>query len=227
MAPKQLLVMQHLIQRIRFATLLVSLVLLIFVAPFFLNTTLGAWFISASLALVLIAIIFLTLEKRYLLPYAILFALLLEAINVGSSLTDSLWLRQAFLPFSILFFSFAIVLIVRHILRQRQITVDLVFAALCAYLLLALVYANTFELLELLAPGSFIYNNAHLAATMPVDPFNLTYFSFTTLTTVGFGDIIATSVYAKSIVILEEITGVLYLVVLVSRLVASLVIKNE
>ncbi len=219
--------LHHAVERIRFTTLLLALVLLIFIAPFFIGSDWGAWFISSFLALVLIAIIFLTLEKRYLIPYAILFALIVEAINISSLVTDIVWLSVIYLPLSMLFFSFAIVLIVKHVFRQREITLDLIFAALCVYLLLALVYASAFELIELLSPGSFIFNNAHDAATTPVSSFNLAYFSFTTLTTVGFGDIIATSIYAKSIVILEEITGVLYLAVLVSRLVAGLVIKNE
>jgi len=54
-----------------------------------------------------------------------------------------------------------------------------------------------------------------------LNPYNLYYFSFITLTTVGFGDIAVVSLPARSIVILESITGIFYLAIIVASLLSS------
>ena len=122
---------------------------------------------------------------------------------------------------SLIFYCMAIIIIFEHIYFDKsEITLDIVLGALCIYLLIGAAYANAYQILEVFYPGSFVYNNA--VATGNISRFDIFYFSFTTLTTVGFGDIIVATPQAKSIVILEQMTGVLYLAVIVARLVSSL-----
>ena len=75
--------------------------------------------------------------------------------------------------------------------------------------------------MEQMAPASFKMHES-FKINENILRFHLNYFSFTTLTTVGFADIVPNHIYAKSLVMLEQITGVLYLAGLVSRLVGGL-----
>jgi hypothetical protein len=93
-------------------------------------------------------------------------------------------------------------------------------AALSLYLLFGLIFALIFATIAELLPGSF-----HFAAARPVDfvqkPLSdMVYFSFVTLATLGYGDIVPLSGSAKGLAILEAIVGQMYLVVIVARLVS-------
>jgi len=100
------------------------------------------------------------------------------------------------------------------------VTRHTICGAVCVYFLIGLTFANLYELIELGHHGSFIIN------TMPLTPYvtstDLAYFSFVTLTTVGFGDVTAATSQARSIVVLESVTGVLYLAILVARMISAL-----
>ncbi len=103
-----------------------------------------------------------------------------------------------------------------HIERQKKVTLDLIFAAACAYLLLGLIWANAYYLLEKYSPGSF-----KGIETLQSDLWDFIYFSFVTLTTTGYGDISAATKPARSMSILEAVIGQLYLAMLVGRLVGA------
>ena len=86
---------------------------------------------------------------------------------------------------------------------------------------IAICYATLYNLIELIHPGSFHF--AEIAKQgHSIVRFHFIYFSFTTLTTVGFGDITVVSRHAMPFVILEEITGIFFMAVLVARLVVGL-----
>jgi len=93
--------------------------------------------------------------------------------------------------------------------------VDRVFAALDTYLLVGLIFGVAYSLLDQAWPGSF---------AKPLDTdLGLeggVYFSFVTLATLGYGDVVPVSDVARGLAILESVAGQLYLAVLVARLVA-------
>jgi voltage-gated potassium channel len=106
-----------------------------------------------------------------------------------------------------------------YVLRGGRITSDKIYAAICVYLLIGYAWTFAYAILDELQPGSF-------AATTeggPVDyiarVMRLRYFSFATLTTVGYGDIVPRLPAARTLAMLEAITGQFYLAVLVARLV--------
>jgi Ion channel len=84
------------------------------------------------------------------------------------------------------------------------------------YLLLGILWAVCYEIVELLQPGSFSVFGRKGTAALP----QLAYFSFTTLTTLGLGEILPLSPLARSFVMLEALVGQLFPVVLIARLVA-------
>jgi hypothetical protein len=114
------------------------------------------------------------------------------------------------------FYTTAAVLLVSYMLRDTRATIDELFAAGVAFLLLALAWSCAYWVLEAIAPGSFAL--AH--PTRPGDPswFELYYLSATTLSTTGFGDVLPVTSAARAAVILEELAGVLYVALVISRL---------
>ena len=115
---------------------------------------------------------------------------------------------------TLLLFSVAIL---RRVLSAGRVSAHRVRGAIVVYLLLGMSWATAYHLVEHLHPGSFV--------TQPPSSTSLTfneavYFSFVTLTTVGFGDITPAHRAARVLAMGEALTGQLYLAVLLARLVS-------
>jgi hypothetical protein len=115
------------------------------------------------------------------------------------------------------FLGYAIVLILRHVFRSPRVTGSTIFAAVSVYLLLALTWALVFLGLEIVEPGSFKSPGEALQITQ--SGLRFVYFSFVTLTTVGYGDFTPNSSLAGGIAVIESVVGQIYLVVQVAWLV--------
>jgi amino acid transporter len=113
-----------------------------------------------------------------------------------------------------LFFTFMVVLVLNYLVKEREITADVIAGAICGYLLIGLMWANFFSVLEILQPGSFSVPTGASAESS-----HFTYYSYVTLTTLGFGDITPLTDQARSLSALEAIVGPIYLAILVARLV--------
>ncbi|MDJ0810058.1 MAG: potassium channel family protein [Desulfobacterales bacterium] len=115
----------------------------------------------------------------------------------------------------IIFFGIAIHHCGRFVAQSPQVTRDVIVAAVVIYLLMALMWSFAYALLEFYQPGSF---NAQEGLTRESRPFFL-YYSFVTLTTLGFGDITPLTEKAKALTILQAFIGQVYLVVVLAWLV--------
>ncbi len=114
-------------------------------------------------------------------------------------------------------------LILVDVLAAKRIVFDMVCGALCVFVLFGMCWANVYTLVERLAPGSFAIDFARYHVDAGADPFAaagvFTYYSFVTLTTVGYGDIVPASATARWLVWLEAVFGQFYMAVFVSRLI--------
>jgi hypothetical protein len=108
-------------------------------------------------------------------------------------------------------------ILARFLSIARIITRDVLYAATAIYLLLGAVFVPLYGMLETLAPGALRDGSAPEAA---IQWQQLVYFSYTTLTTAGYGDVLPISWWARSLANLEMIVGVLYITVVMARLVA-------
>ncbi|NLX97188.1 MAG: two pore domain potassium channel family protein [Rhodopirellula sp.] len=118
------------------------------------------------------------------------------------------------------FFAFALYGILRAIL-VKQASGGEAFGAVCGYLLLGIVWSLVYCALETASPDSFRVPQpmgSDVAAARP-DRGALSYFSFITLATVGYGDVTPTTPLARSLAWLEAVTGQFYLAVLAAGLV--------
>ena len=98
--------------------------------------------------------------------------------------------------------------------KKNQVKIDLIMAAACTYILIGMIWAYAYFFVESYHPGSF-----KMSENLGNELSSFNYYSFVTLTTVGYGDIQALTRPARTLSILEAIIGQLYLVIMISRLV--------
>ena len=108
-----------------------------------------------------------------------------------------------------------VVLIVRQVLARPTVTLQSIYGALSAYLILGLMFSAGFAAIGHLQTGPFF------AHGQPATGQTYQYFSFTTLTTLGYGDFTAVTAGGRSVAVLEALTGQVFLATLVARLVAA------
>jgi ion channel len=109
----------------------------------------------------------------------------------------------------------AVVVIIDRVVRLEQVTAQSIYAALSSYLLIGLMFASFFGALGYLVTGPFF------ADAQPVNSQTLQYFSFTTLTTLGYGDFTAAGSLGRALAVLEALAGQVFLATLVARLVSA------
>lgn len=104
-------------------------------------------------------------------------------------------------------------LIIRYFLLGKCLLRYRITAAVAVYLIFGVLWARLFEIVYLFNPAAFSIDK--------IDPFSLVYFSFVTLITIGYGDIVPVSMAARSLAILEGVVGQLYIVILITSLVSE------
>ena len=100
------------------------------------------------------------------------------------------------------------------VLRRGPITARRIQGAIAVYLLLGFIWAQAYELVTLWHPGAFT-GAVDGSGSLP-----WTYYSFVTLTTMGYGDIMPVHPLARAVAVLEALTGQLYLAIMLARLVS-------
>jgi len=128
-----------------------------------------------------------------------------------------LWLGVSANVFALLFFILTLYVMLSFVMKAERVDGDLIWAAVAIYLILGGIWYGVYYLVESALPGSFV----HTATDIPIDQDELFYFSFVTLTTLGFGDVVPANPVARHAVIAEAIAGVLYLPIVLSRLVGA------
>jgi len=122
-----------------------------------------------------------------------------------------------------IFFLYTALLIFRHVLSFGPVYADRVHAALSVYILLALAWAFIYTVIEIASPGAFSLGAAPgTAAAQPDGAYllaDMLHLSIATLTSTGYGDITPVAPFARSMSQLEQLLGVFYIAVLISRLV--------
>ena len=107
-----------------------------------------------------------------------------------------------------------IIYLLRYVFRPEVMTADKLFGAAAAYLMLGSFWATLYALTNMFYPSSFI----GLGEELKSDLTDYLYFSYTVLTSTGFGDIVPKSRQARAICNVEQLTGGLYVAILIARL---------
>jgi hypothetical protein len=164
-------------------------------------------------ALLLVSGVLALTERRLARLLLMSVAVITLAVDLGS------WVLPVAEPWvqgtGLLSLLLLLVVVLGQTLRSGPITPHRIQGAVAAYLLLGVIWADAYSLVALLRPGAFS------GPVSPADgPRAWLYFSFVTLTTVGYGDVLPVHPAARSLAILEAVVGPLYLAILIARLVS-------
>jgi hypothetical protein len=199
--------------------LLIALALFIFFAPFVEEIRGGDLIVSVLLSLVLISAVFAVASRRSTLIIALLLAIPALVGRWINYFRPDLVSPAVFLPAGLALIAFVVANLLRFVLRAPSVNADVLCASISAYLMLGLLWTFAYWLVDQLNQEAFSFNTTTGTKETMVG-FNAFYFSFITLSTVGYGDIIPVSKVARMLAATEAITGLLYVAVLISRLVS-------
>jgi Ion channel len=116
--------------------------------------------------------------------------------------------------FSAALYAVAVTYLLRYVFRPEVMTADKLYGAAAAYLMLGVLWAYVYSLVDHFYPLSFSIGGQP-AALPPIDAL---YFSFTVLTSTGFGDIVPLARQARAVCVIEQLTGALFVAILIARL---------
>ena len=196
-----------------------ALGLLFLSAPFVEDVRFGSLIEACLLTLVMTFAVLAVGARSRTLGIALLLVIPALAARWINYLRPDLLSPVVFLLAAMLFQAFVVAHILRFILRTSRVDANVLCAGLSGYLILGLLWVLAYVLVARINPKAFIISGG-ADASAKMDGFRAFYFSFITLCTVGYGDVVPASKVAQMLAITEAIAGVFYVAVLISRLVA-------
>ena len=203
-----------------FAYLTVALLMFLFIGALSdqLAWEIGDLLIEAATVLTLaIGIWSIKSERRWFRTGIGLTTALLLVVATGA-LLEAAELHLAHLLIMLVFFVLTAVLAFQQIIFADTIDTNKLVGAVCIYILLAMIFGMLYLMVESLFPGSF---SGLSAGKWQGDMSRMVYFSFVTLTTLGYGDILPTLPLASFLVYLQAVTGQFYIAILVASMVSA------
>ena len=197
----------------RFLFLLISLVAFVAVVPVLEGLGQGGMIFTIFYSTILLSAAYAVSESRGYFILALILAGPAFVLRWINNFLEGPWLVFVADVLTVLFLLLIAMLILSHVLKAERVSKEKIFGALSVYLLLGVIWAFLFIIVEFLMPGSFRYGQGALTGA------EMVYYSFVTLTTLGYGDIVPISPSVRALATLEALTGQLYLTVLVARLV--------
>ncbi len=180
------------IAKYKFIYLLVALLFFLLIHPLFEHLVFARILLQILDSAVLVTAIYAVCQNRKLLIFGI--SLLLPAMigSWSSYVIEMPALDLMARSFSALFFAFAATVMMLNVFSEEEVTVDTISGALCVYLMMGLTWAFIYSVIEFLEPGSFTVNTK-VSLSLSGDRYYeiplFLYYSFVTLTTLGYGDI--------------------------------------
>jgi Ion channel len=197
-----------------------GLLLLLLIATYLLSAFFSGGVIIATQVVLFVVLLLLALHNS-LVPTWIA-RLMIGVVVAGSAVAFGLAVAQ---PSTVavgiaqlwtgLVLLAAVVVIMRRILASTTVTLQSIYGALSAYMVIGLMFAAFYAALDKLGGGGFF------AGGQPADTRTFQYFSFTTLTTLGYGDFTAAKDAGRAIAVMEAMFGQIFLATLVARLVSA------
>ena len=188
-------------------------------APIVRQTPALSHMLHFALTLLLAAGVYSVSSERKHFVAAAALGFLGVALIAASSIVAERPILLATLLVEITFFSFIATLMLSRLVREQTVSADTILGSVCVYLLIGVSFSFIFMTLEVLNPGSF--TGLDPANGLPSEPTSFfLYFSFITLSTVGYGDIAPLTEFGRTLAALEGIVGQMYIAILVAHLVA-------
>lgn len=202
----------------RFIGSFASLVVFIFIAPTLFLIFDNRIIINLLYLFIIGTSLYAVKQSRKLVAFSISFAVLGMSFQGLYFVNESTAAAVAGHSFLFLFYLSFVKTIVIDLLTLKTTSTDSLCEAVVGYLMIAAAFAELYKVIYFTVPNAFSGLDGAGA---------LSYFSIVTLTTLGYGDILPSSPYAKSLVSFEAVTGVFYMAVLVSHLVSGIARNRE
>jgi hypothetical protein len=182
---------------------------------------------SVLLTFVMISAVVVNSHQRWIFVVSILIGVASAAGLGYAEYFDSRLVRiiGEFLALALL--GFTTLVMFNSLIRAESVSQDAIVGGICIFLLVGLCFAITFILMTDLNPGAFLEGDRSIVRSNSDSSAHATmllYFSFVTLTTLGYGDVFPLSDMARMFTVAEALIGQLYLVIFMARLVALYVI---
>jgi hypothetical protein len=204
------------LRRLSAIQFLIAIAGLFVVTPFIEPLPSGPLIESILFTVVLISGVLAIADRRSVVIVAAVLAVVVLAGRWINHYRPDLLPPEVFLVSGIFFVLFIIIHLLRFVLTASSVTTEVLCESLAAYLLLGLLWTLAYWLVAELIPNAFAFNGGDKT----LQGSNGLYFSFITLSTVGYGDITPVAKVARMLAAAEAITGLLYVAVLIARLVA-------
>ena len=202
----------------RFFLLFVFLLATLILFPYAEASHFGSYAFRVIGSVAILVSVYAAKVHRSLLLFAIVLAIpaLLERMVLPK--VGSFYVFNSVLTF--IFDVGIVVIIVQHVFAAEKPTSETIFGALCVYLLVGFTFATVYGMVAAFQSNAF-YLDPHTNFHSVPNRFDLIYYSFATMTSLGAAGITPVSFQARSFSMLEAILGVLYLAVLIARLTAA------
>lgn len=199
--------------------LLAAMLFYFICSPFIVETHFSHLLMSILMAsIIVICINIVAFNRLTVIASAFLATLALVEYLAISLIGPSITLYIAYFVTNSIFLFFMTMCVIYAVAKHQEITIDTLLGAICGYLLLGLTWSHIYLAMSCLDPNSFSYHIEPHAFRDNVQHFM--YFSYITLTTVGYGDITPRTDIARAFSWLEAAIGQIYLTVWISQLVA-------
>jgi len=198
----------------RFLFLLISILLMFILRPFLEGFVGVSLLVDIFVSVVLLSGIYAVSQKKNVFYISLIIAapaLILSWARYFVTVSSFFLVGKIF---AAVFYIFMVFIILNYLFNEKEITSDVIIGAICVYLLIGLMWASFFTILESVQPGSF-----KIPEGLGVGLSHFSYYSFVTITTLGYGDITPITAPARSLSLLAAIMGQLYLAILLARLV--------
>ena len=207
--------------RRRFSTvqLLIALALFFIWAPFVEEIEGGELIVSGLFSLVLLAGVVAVAHSKRVLIIAIVLAIPAIVGRWINHFEPYIVSPVIFLAAALILIAFVVANLLGFVFRAPSVDMEVLCASISAYLMLGLMWAVAYWLVDQLTPGGAFSFNTN-SGPRSINGFTGFYFSFITLSTVGYGDITPVSRMARWLAAMEAMTGLLYVAVLIARLVS-------
>ena len=190
--------------------------------PFFEESVLGRGLFEAFGALVLALAVWAVPGAPWRTRLAVVLGVIAVTLSVGDAVFEVPFLGATSAAFHALFYFWAAASLMLYMLHDVEVTADELYAVGATFTLLAWGFAYVFVLLQTVQPGCFIAAvNPEAQRTWT----ELLFLSFTNLSSTGLSDIVPITAHARSIVMIEQLCGLGYVALFVSRLVGLTVTR--
>lgn len=210
---------------VRFVQLFLFIIVIMLLSPVLQQTP----FLTALLTIFFLNILLVTLsfsgfDIRYRWPLILLWfagsIMKMAALRNPDHLPGKVLQIASEMVISILI-AVCVVMILRYVLTSHEVTVDTIFGAIVAYFLIAFTFSTIYQVVAIIEPASFSMPSSPEFTDNNTLNIEFNYFSFVTIATLGYGDIVPRLPVARILSILEAAIGQFYMAVVVAWLVSA------